>query len=133
MVDEPEAGKADLEGSAGPDAATQITYHYIKGEHFRVIHVDGGLGGITSRGQIHIAFYSEQAAIPREGVRKIDVEKQEIGPEKYTEVPEATVRELEADLIFNEATAIEIRDWFVLHVKKIAQIREAQEKAKGND
>src|SRR3989442_6878794 len=42
-----------------------VTFHYIKSSQFRVVHADGIIGGVTPRGLIHIAVFSERPAIPQ--------------------------------------------------------------------
>lgn len=95
-------------------APEQIEYHLIKGNNFRVIHVDGGVGGITPRGFVHIALYNERNAIPKVMVSDL-IPGGGVSEERTEQVlgePNiGVVRELEVDLIFNEQTAREIYDW----------------------
>ena len=42
-----------------------LRFFYIKAYNFRVVHVDGVIGGITPKGLLHLAVFSERAAIPQ--------------------------------------------------------------------
>lgn len=88
----------------------RIRFHYIKSNLFRVIHVDGALGGITSRGLVHCAVYSERQAIPQTTEHEVTAEGR-LGAQSSQEGKEGIVREMDVDLIMTKQTAIELRDW----------------------
>jgi hypothetical protein len=48
-----------------PQEDEVVVFEYIKSQLFRVIHSDGAIGGITPTGNVHVAFYSDRAAIPK--------------------------------------------------------------------
>ena len=48
------------EVSIDPKRPTRVRFHYLKSQLWRVVHVDGAIGGITPRGMIHAALYSEE-------------------------------------------------------------------------
>ena len=102
-----------------------IQFHHIKSSQFRVIHIDGGTGGITPRGYCTIGLYSERKVIPRVTVRDIS-EEGDVGPEHTVETrveePDiGIIREVEIGLIFDERTAIEIRDWLNRRLEELAE------------
>lgn len=109
------------------DSLPVIEYHYIKSQIFRVIHADGALGGITPRGLVHLTFYNERAAIPRLGIREFDEMSQTAGPEKYAESKAGIVRELEFDVLMDETTAHELRDWLNRRLEDLATMRKLKE------
>ncbi len=80
-----------------------ITFHYIKGTQFRVIHVDGAIGSLTPRGLIHAALYSERAAIPQMEVVSRP----------------GLVRELEASLMLDLNAAVSFRDWLSTRIDEL--------------
>ena len=121
---------ADEPTTTQPEEVDRISFHYIKGKNFRVIHADGALGGITPRGYVHFALYSERAAIPRRGVRNISEDGKTLGPETIVEVREGVVRELEVDVIMDEKTTIELRDWLDRRIQNFKEILEQSEKKK---
>ena len=114
----------------------KIKYHFIKGNLFRVVHVDGGMGAITPRKHCHLAIYSERPAIPRVSAREIG-DDGELGPEVFVEVlgePDiGVVRELEVDLIMNEQTVREFRDWFDRRIKEFDDLNAAVSRESGDD
>lgn len=90
----------------------KITFHYMKGPDFRTIHCDGAIGGITPRGLIHLAIFSERAAIPKVTVQSVGKDGklgEEIRDER--QALEGIVRQMEVDLFFGKETAIRLRDW----------------------
>lgn len=111
--------------------ATRVEYHHIKSNSFRVIHVDGGVGGVTPRGFFHIALYNERPAIPRIRARDV-LSETELGPERDVDVrgqPNVgIVREVEADLIFDMQTAVELRDWLDRNIKSMDEFQHMQNK-----
>ena len=95
-------------------AETEVTLHYIKSHQFRVIHSDGAIGGITPRGLIHMALFSERPAIPQQvthelvptgpGTVTLGSEKAKLGREGF-------VRELEVDVIMDREAVKNLYDW----------------------
>lgn len=84
----------------------------MKGPDFRTIHCDGAIGGITPRGLIHLAIFSERAAIPKVTVQSVGKDGklgEEIRDER--QALEGIVRQMEVDLFFGKETAIRLRDW----------------------
>lgn len=96
-------------GNGAP--SPRVNFDYIKGQHFRVIHTDGAIGGITPRGLIHMSLYSERQAIPRRTVSAIEDNK--LGDEILTErvARDAVVRELDVDVIMTIDSAESLCVW----------------------
>jgi hypothetical protein len=90
-----------------------ISFDYIKGNNFRVIHVNGVYGGNAPRpGIIHMNIFNERWPIPKRTVSQFSAEKgigKEIMEERITR--DAVVREVEAQLVMSIDVAIRIRDW----------------------
>ncbi len=87
------------EADAGPTARLNvIRFHYIKGQFFRTIHMDGAYGGITPHGYIHAAVYSERRVLPQITEQPINLDGS-LGDERATQSKEHVTRELEADLL----------------------------------
>lgn len=129
-----------MDGSADdptPEAADYIEFHLIKSPQFRVIHVDGGLGGITPRGFCHIALYNERQAIPQLMTREL-LEGGELGDEEVAEVrgreaKAGIVREIEIDLIFNEQTAQQLHEWLGRRLEEFVELEAALKKKAGDE
>ncbi|MCH9035702.1 MAG: hypothetical protein IH860_00095 [Chloroflexi bacterium] len=89
---------------------SKISFEFVESKFHRNIHVDGAWGGLTHRGSIFMAVYSETPAIPKKVTHYI--EGLRLGAETKREVGSSDViRELEATLIMNLNTARIIRDW----------------------
>jgi hypothetical protein len=104
--------------SAAPPPSVPVRFFYIKANHFSVYHVDGALGGITPRGLIHFAVYSERPAIPQSGEHTFSPEGV-LSPPLSLEGKAGIVRELDADLIMSKATAVEIRNWLTGRIEEL--------------
>lgn len=46
-------------------APSSIKIHYRKANFFRVVHVDGALGGITPTRNIFVSLYNQRTPLPR--------------------------------------------------------------------
>ncbi len=99
---------------ATPDKA--ISFHYLKGNHFRVIHVDGANGGVAPSGFIQMGLFSERVAIPRLMVYRIR-EDGKLGEEiqDQRESREGIVREVEVLAVIDPPTARSIALWLNNH------------------
>jgi hypothetical protein len=109
------------------ETPTKIRFHYIKSNGFRVVHVDGAHGGITPRGTIFAAIFSERAAIPEMTVHPISAEGT-LGEESREErkAREGIVREVEIGLMMDLHAAEGLHQWLG---EKIATLKEAAAKA----
>jgi hypothetical protein len=105
------------ERMAKKEEISSFTFNYLKSSNFRVIHVDGAIGGLTPGGFVHMTVYSERVAIPKKVVHEVR-EDGSLGEEIKRESLNGVVREMEADLIFNIDEAIALRDWLDNQVKK---------------
>jgi hypothetical protein len=96
-----------------PPESTQIKFHYIKSNLFRVVHCDGFIGGPTPQGQFQIAFFNERAPIPQIVVHKVNPVTHELGDEVADErrQRDGIVREVEANLLMNLQTAKTLHKW----------------------
>jgi hypothetical protein len=104
--------KTHVRKSAPADQPKTVDFHYIKGPDFRSIHVDGAIGGLTTKGFLHVALFTERAAIPQRtthGVLPDGTLGNEILEKRLSK--EGIVRQMEVDLIVNEETARDLRIW----------------------
>ena len=104
------------EKASGP---SKVNFDYIKGNFFRVIHVDGAIGGITPQRLVHAALYSERSSIPQRLVHIINPDGS-LGDriDEETLTRGAVVRELEADLIMTAETAGSLAKWLLEKVRE---------------
>lgn len=115
------------------DRPSEITFHFNKSKHFRVIHVDGAIGNLTPRGLIFVSLYSERGSLP-------DFIKQDVQPdgrlssEQRPHIKsEGIMREMEVGLMVDMRTAKEIITWLTQLVNQGEQLIEtirAKEKEK---
>jgi hypothetical protein len=109
------------------DTPERVRFYYLKSPQFRVIHSDGAVGGVTPRGFIHLALYSERPAIPQSQEHPISPEGRILDPTD-TEGKRGIVREIDVDVIMPKQAAIELRDWLV---RRIDELDEIEVKVKG--
>lgn len=107
----------------------RIQFNYVKSQYFRVVHVDGALGGPTPQGYIHCAVYSERPAIPQ--ITEHAVVGASLGPAEIIKGRMGFVRELDVDLMMSRATAMELRDWLTARIEELDKLQEAAEDEKG--
>jgi len=98
------------------DVPTEIECHYLKGQNYRSVHADGFYGGVTSRGLIHMAVYSERRPIPKKAFYPVlGSDKQGLFLDKEDETKriglEGIIREIEVGIFFDLPSAIELRKW----------------------
>lgn len=109
---------------------SHVTFNYIKSQFYRVIHVDGAIGGITPRGLIHCSIYSERAAIPRVAKHPLNADGS-LGDMEVIESREGVAREMEADLLLDRRAARELRDWLDRQLQRFDELQ--LEKGEGNE
>lgn len=105
----------------------EIKYDYIKSNYFRVIHVDGAWGGITPKLNIRMVVFNERGAIPTQTVQAVNPDGT-IGEEIFEKRTsrDAIVREVEADLVMDLATANVLVTWLQDKINQLQEIIKAQ-------
>ena len=91
---------------------SEVQFHYIKSNQYRVIHADGAFGGITTRGQIHVDLFSERNPIPQTMLHRVHPDGR-IGDEiaSGTVRKDGVVREVEVGATMDMATAKALIEW----------------------
>jgi hypothetical protein len=112
-----------ISGSTSP-VGQKIKFHYLKGNLFRIVHVDGALGGLTPSLDLFIRLYHQRAPIPQVTVQKMN-ENGQLGDEimEERETKEGIIREVEIGLIMNVQTAKQLQKWLA---DKIQLVDKAQ-------
>jgi hypothetical protein len=114
------------------EKADKLRFHYIKSNHFRVIHADGAWGGLTPRLEIHMAVYSERPAIPDVIEQEINAD-QSLGSETAIHGRDGVIREVEADLVMSFPTAKALHAWLgqmLGHIEKLVAESQSVEPVK---
>lgn len=111
----------------------RIRFDYIKGNYFRVIHVDGVHGGPTpNAAYIGMSLFNSRWPIPRQTTSALK-EDGSIGKELIKErlIRDSIVREIEAEIIMDINTARNMHKWLgekIKRVEKFAKEMESKEK-----
>lgn len=116
---EPEIKLLDLAGQ-------EIPVNFVQSPDFRVIYCEGAWGGITPRGLIQMAIFTERMPLP-DTVKHVIQEDGGLTPVEEKRPP-AMERIIEADLIMPMDVAISVRDWLTI---KITQAQALQAKIQG--
>lgn len=113
----------------------KVKFHYIKGNFFRVIHMDGVFGGLSPTGDIFASIFSQRPPIPTLTVQPVK-ENGELGDELMEEraVKEGIVREMELGIVMRPEVAESLIKWLQAKVEqyKAIQTKMETEKAKSN-
>lgn len=131
-------GKAMSDDQPGKDANSKdsdhVVFDYIKSPNFRAIRADGAIGAVTPNGHIHLALYSERAAIPRRLVHEIDADgKLGAKIDDETVSRNSIVREMDVDVFLTVEVAESIRNWLgdrVAEAKERLQKKETDKEMK---
>jgi hypothetical protein len=115
------------EGRDPSNEQQEVVFKYVKSNFFRVIHADGAWGGLNPRGNIHMSFYNERAALPDTSTLTISSDGNLVKPEE-PQTSGAVIREIECDVILDLRTAIGLRKWLDDQIKQLQElIKEAQQ------
>jgi hypothetical protein len=95
-----------------PQLPSTVTFHYVKSNHFRVVHASGVFGGLNPDGTLLVSVFSERAPLPDVTVQKVESGGQ-IGSEiiEMRKSSDGIVRELEVGLNMDIRTARMLVDW----------------------
>lgn len=107
----------------------RVRFDYLKSNFYRVIHVDGAIGGPSPNGHLVMSFFNERAPIPQQTEHRVQV----LGGEKDgavlgAEIPEsrvsrdAVVREVEVSLVLDYKTAVIIHKWLGAHLENLKSL-----------
>lgn len=94
---------------------SQIKLYHEKANLFRVIHVDGAIGGITPTREIFMSMYSQRIAIPKMIEQALTPEGH-LGAEVSREGKSGIFRELEVGTVMSPAVAKQIAQWLLQQV-----------------
>lgn len=94
------------------DHPSSMTFHWIKSNHFRTVHVNGAFGGFSPDGSLFLSVYSERPVLPDVTVQTIESTGQ-LGKEiiEQRKGLQGVVRELEVGLAMDIRTAKGLAEW----------------------
>jgi hypothetical protein len=93
---------------------SKIIFHYEKGNFFRVIHVDGAIGGLTPTRDVFLSLYSQRVAIPKIIENNLGPDGN-VGAEIKREGKEGIFREMEVGVVLTPAVARQVAEWLNRH------------------
>jgi hypothetical protein len=110
----------------------EVAFDYIKAHDFRVVWVDGAVGGATPQGHIHCAVYAERQALPRRQVFKIEELGDgvgRLGPEVLEKQISrgSIVREVACDLFLSPQGAENLAHWLLSQVAAYKKMTAGEE------
>ena len=113
-------------------AGPRVRFHYIKSNAFRVIHVDGVIGGPTPNGNLHASFFNERAPVPTMAeyeLSPVSENSAQLGKQIGRAGKDGFVREVEVGVMMNLDMAKKLHAWLG---EQIASMTEPEEKADGS-
>lgn len=115
-----------MEADNKEESASKLKFHYLKSNHFRVVHADGLIGSLTPKDNVFISFYSERSPMPDYVSFEITPDG-ELGKEVLEERKTSgadLVREVEVGVVFD----IDFARSFAVWLTEIIQQFEKDEK-----
>jgi len=94
----------------------EIEFHYLKTNNYRSYHVDGVFGGITPNGNIYMELFLERGPTPRSVLHEFNSDGS-LGKELSRQGKTGLIREVEAGVVLNPATAEAIRSWLAQKIQ----------------
>jgi hypothetical protein len=110
-----------------PDSPV-VRFHYLKSNAYRVIHVDGIVGGQTPTGLLHFSFYTERLPIPtlvEHAATDLGGGQMRLGKEIRREGKDGIVRDVEVGVIMTVDMAMKLRGWLDDKISKLTEVHEA--------
>lgn len=133
MAKKKEKAKQTLSPPGIDKEGKRIRFDYIKGNYFRVIHVDGVHGGPNPNpNYIGMSLFSSRWPIPRQttyALKKDGTLGNELLNERLNR--DAIVREIEAEVIMDINTARTMHKWLGDKIKAVDQFTKNIEEKKG--
>jgi len=110
---------------SGSELPSEVTFHYIKSNYFRVIHGDGAMGGLTPRGELFFSIFNERAPLPDVTVQA--VENGQLGKEiiEQRKGSDGIVRELEVGIVMDSNVAKSLVLWLNERIKVAEEMKQA--------
>lgn len=118
------------EPKVSPNVGDIVKFHYIKGNFYRAIHVDGAYGGLTPRGTIALSCFNERRPLPVQTGNKLVHGRDEnltLGPETDDALisKDGIIREIDATLYVTVEVARDIAYWLLNQVSQFEHIQNA--------
>lgn len=103
----------------------EVDFHYLKTSNYRTFHVDGIFGGPTPNGNIYMELFVERAPTPKQVTHQVNKDGT-LGVEIKREGKSGLIREIEAGIVFDLATAEKIQKWLSGKIEVLKTTREGK-------
>jgi hypothetical protein len=103
-----------------PQMPSSIKFHYIKSNLYRVIHLDGAIGGLTASREIFISLFNDRGTLPKMIEFAVTPDGQ-LGNEITREGKEGLVREMEVGVLMNAAAAKSLAAYLITQAKLLEE------------
>jgi len=104
---------------------SSVKFYYRKGKFFKVIHVDGVIGGPTPERAVFVALYNQRSPIPKEIEQALSPDGS-LGPEISRRGKDGIFREVEVGIVLTPKAAEEIGK-FLLQQARLLRDTKQQE------
>jgi hypothetical protein len=112
---------------APPSGAETISIDYVKSNNFRVVNVNGLIGGVTLTGDIHMAVWNQRRPYPQQVVHEI-TEEGTLGRELSRKARETDLlREIEVGLVFSPDMAESMIRWLQSRLEEASHLLKTSE------
>ena len=100
--------------------ANKLKLHFIKANHFRVVHGDGVWGGTTPQGNITMGFFSDRPPFPQQIALEVSSDNI-VGPEIQSDriVKDGVLREMEVAVVISRSTAEFLVGWLNQNIESL--------------
>lgn len=102
----------DEDRRANGEETSAIQIRMLKSSGHRVVFADGAFGGVSPRGLIHMALFSERFPLPDVVVHEV-VKGERLGDETRREVRGDIVRDVEVSVLMKPDTAVSLAKWLI--------------------
>jgi hypothetical protein len=100
---------------------SSIKIYYRKANFFRVVHVDGAIGGITPTRNIFVSLYNQRTPLPRMIEQRFSPEDGTLGEEIGRGGKSGLFREMEVGIVLTAPVARELAKFLLEQAKVLEQ------------
>ena len=102
-----------------------ISFHYLKADGHRTIHVDGAHGGINPQGDLAVSLYCERFPIPQEQIHPVELPSGRVlDPAISTKGKVGIIREIEVTMHLTLASAKLLGEFLIKKADEIQALKD---------
>jgi len=124
-------GDSESNNPESSSAQETIAFYYLKTPDYRIVHVDGAIGGVTPQGNIQVSVYAEHAAIPQKAVFHV-TEDGALGDEIVDQrvARDGLIREMSVSLVMTETATREFIEFLNRKLEDLSNIKRVAAEAR---